>query len=137
VAGAPVTPPPWAVRVVAVVGRTTNSVNDSRYHDYCRCRTPRDATRATGCSSDAGDDLVQLVAVSPAIRPTVRLSRAGGRSAKLSPRPSVIVGVAVVVSSSRRLVVNGLSPRAHRPHTRWRRPHRSSSPCYSCWRPWK
>jgi len=99
VAGAPLTPP-RAVRVVAAVDRTTDSVNDHRYHDHCHRRHRRtltDTTRATGRGSDAGDDSVQLVAVSPAALPTVRSPRAIRHTAKLlSPRTSVIV---VVVTS--------------------------------------
>jgi len=93
VAGAPI-PPQRAVRVVAAVDHTTDSVNDHRYYNCRRRRTLRDATKATGRGSDAGDDSVQLVAVSPAVRPTVRSPRVSRHSAKLlSPRTSVIVVV--------------------------------------------
>lgn len=95
--------PPRAFYVV--VGVTTETVvNDHRYCRGCHHRTLRDATTAKGHGSDDGDDSVQLVAASPAVRQTVRSSRAGRPSAKWSSRPGVIVVVVVVGSGRSRTV---------------------------------
>lgn len=90
--------------IYVVVGVTTETVvNDHRYCRGCHHRTLSDATTAKGRGSDDGDDSVQLVAASPAVRQTVRSSRAGRPSAKWSSRPGVIV---VVVGSGRARTVH-------------------------------
>jgi len=93
--------PPRAFYVVVVGVTTETVVDDHRYNSH---RALRDATTAKGRGSDDGDDSVQLVAASPAVRQTVRSSRAGRPSAKWSSRPGVIVVVVVVGSGRARTV---------------------------------